>query len=230
MDLDALLGAPPALHLDADGRPVRLEVSPVLLRRIDAIVRSGARTLETGIGLSTVLFAIKGAEHTCVAPWGTDINRLREWCVEAGVDTGSVTFCQGRSEDVLPTLDRTPLDAVLIDGGHGFPAPFIDWWYAGRRLVPGGALFVDDTQLWTGAVLRDFLDEQPEWELAERLPMRAAILRRVAADDPDKFDEWVHQPYVVRRSWTHGWRGVVRRAVRAGELGRRRLRSASEHD
>jgi hypothetical protein len=231
VDLDALLAAQPALHLDADGRPVRLEVSPVLLRRIDDAIRPGARTLETGLGLSTVLFALKGTQHTCVAPWGTDINRLRDWCAEAGIDTGSITFCQGRSEDVLPGLERTPLDAVLIDGGHGFPAPFIDWWYAGRRLVPGGTLFVDDTQLWTGAVLRDFLDEQPEWEMVERLPMRAAILRRVAAEDPAKFDEWVHQPYVVRRSWTHGWRGVARRAVRGADLVRRRLgRTVSEHD
>jgi hypothetical protein len=230
MDLDGLLAAPPALHVDAEGRPVRLEVSPVLLRRVDEAVVAGSRTLETGIGLSTVLFALKGATHTCVAPWGTDIQRLRDWCAGAGIDTSGLTFCQGRSEDVLPALDRTPLDAVLIDGGHGFPAPFIDWWYAGRRLVPGGTLFVDDTQLWTGAVLRDFLSEQPEWDLVERLPMRAAVLRRVAADDPERFEEWVHQPYVVRRSWIHGWRGLVRRAVRGGELVRRRLRPPSQHD
>jgi predicted O-methyltransferase YrrM len=227
VDLGHLFAHPPAIHLDDEGRPRKIAASHALLRRVADSIEPGSRTLETGIGLSTLVFAVKGAEHTCVAPFHQEIDRVKEWCAGAGVDLSKVTFCQGRSEKVLPTLPETPLDAVLIDGGHGFPAPFIDWWYAGRRLVPGGKLFVDDTQLWTGAVLRDFLAEQPEWDLVERLPMRAAVLRRAAADDPDRFDEWVHQPYVARRSWTHGWRGVARRGVRGVDLVRRRLRERS---
>jgi hypothetical protein len=227
MDLDALLAAAPALHVDSDGKPLQLEVSEALLRRIDAAIEPGAQTLETGLGLSTVLFALKGARHVSVSPWGSDIARVGEWCAANGIGIEDLTLLQGRSEDLLPTLDLPPLDVVLIDGGHGFPAPFIDWWYAGRRLKPGGMLFVDDTHLWTGAVLRDFLREQPGWELVERLPMRAAVLRRTAEDDPATFDDWVHQPYVVRRSWTHGWRTGVRRLVRGADMARGRASRTS---
>ena len=38
------------------------------------------------------------------------------------------------------------------------PAPFIDFWFAGGRLVPGGLLVVDDTHLRACRVLADFPD------------------------------------------------------------------------
>ena len=88
---------------------------------------------------------------------------------------------------------------MLIDGAHGFPAPFIDWLYAGRRLVTGGTLLVDDTQIWTGAVLRGFLRSDPQWELACESRFDFVSFRRVADGE---LSEWTAQPYVVRRSFT----------------------------
>jgi hypothetical protein len=108
---------------------------------------------------------------------------------------------------------------VLIDGGHGFPTPFVDWYYAGKRLKAGGLLIIDDTHLWTGAVLRNFLTEQPGWTLVENFAMRSAVFRRDTVDD--HFDEWVHQPYVVKRSFHSGARGLVRKAARGADLVRR---------
>ena len=52
---------------------------------------------------------------------------------------------------------------VLIDGSHSFPSPFIDWYYTAFRLRVGGFLVVDDTQLWTGHVLKRFLEAEPDW-------------------------------------------------------------------
>ena len=40
-------------------------------------VAPGARTLETGAGMSTVLFALKRARHTCVVPSATEVARIR---------------------------------------------------------------------------------------------------------------------------------------------------------
>jgi predicted O-methyltransferase YrrM len=221
VDIEALLAAPPALHVDSAGNPVPFESDLRILRLIARSVGEGSRTLETGGGLSTLVFTVRGCEHTCVVPWTEEVDRIRRWCADNGVPDETLAFATARSEEALPALgDDAPLDLVLIDGGHGFPTPFIDWWYAGRRLRPGGLLIIDDTHLWTGAVLRDFLDEQPGWTLVERLPMRAAVFRREDGGDAE-FDEWVHQPYVVRRSYERGARNAVRKAVKAADLVRR---------
>lgn len=228
MDLERLLSDPPTLHLTAEGLPVPYESSEEILRLIDREVGPGARTLETGAGISTVLFALKGARHVCVVPGAEEVERIRRWCDGAGVSTADVTFVVQRSEEALPRLELDSLDFVLIDGGHAFPTPFIDWYYAGRRLIPGGVLAIDDIQLWTGRVLDRFLHEEPGWEREEVLPMRASVFRCTA--EQGDLGEWVHQPYVVRRSWSFGGRGLVRKvvkgvhAVRRGDVGR--LRSA----
>ena len=107
---------------------------------------------------------------------------------------------------------------MLIDGGHGFPTPFIDWYYAGRRLRLGGTLIVDDIHLWTGRVLADFLSESDDWETVTHVPMRAAAFQRVADDDP--LEDWPSQPYVARRSYASGPRALVRRGVKAAHMAR----------
>jgi predicted O-methyltransferase YrrM len=219
MDLDTLLASPPRLHLLADGTPVPLEVSEEVLRTIDRIAGPDTRSLETGAGLSTVMFALKGGQHTTVVPWATEIERIKGWCAENEISTDRITFHQSPSEDILPSLEPEPLDLVLIDGAHGFPSPFIDWYYAGRRLRRGGTLIVDDTNIWTGRVLHQFLAAEPGWEVERTFPMRAAVLKRTA--EPGPLPDWVHQPYVTRRSWNGGLRGATRKAVKGAEMVRR---------
>lgn len=212
MDLAALLRDAPAFHTDEGWNPVSLQASDEVLRLLDRTVRPGMRTLETGAGMSTIVFAARGAEHTCVTPAGGEVERIRAWCGGHGVDLARTTFHTERSETVLPRLEPTPLDVVLVDGGHGFPTPFIDWFYVAERLRIGGTLVVDDVHLWTGAVLRDFLAAEPAWTLRDEFAERAAVFEKVA--DVPALPEWTHQPYVVRRSRVAGTPGrVVRRAL-----------------
>ena len=218
MDLASLLADPPATHLDDRGERLAWALEPRVLAVIDAAVGPDSRTLETGAGASTALFAARGCHHTCVVPFASEEERIRAWCARRGVAGDRLDFRIGRSEDVLPTLGDEPLDLVLIDGGHGFPTPFVDFFYAGRRLRAGGLLVVDDTQLWTGRVLEGFLAEQPGWEVVERLPMNAVVVRRTEVSD--RLEDWNDQPYVARRSFAGGARGAVRRAVRAADLAR----------
>src|SRR6185503_1666742 len=90
-----------------------------------------------------------------------------------------VTFELGPSDKLLPTMALGDLDLVLIDGGHGFPVPFIDWYYTAFALKAGGIVIVDDTQIWTGAVLRDFLMADPDWKLLHLWGGRAAAFTKL---------------------------------------------------
>ncbi|GAG00860.1 unnamed protein product, partial [marine sediment metagenome] len=59
-------------HLDraerALGRSISCRLCEEVLYFIDKNVDETSKTLETGIGVSTILFALKGAHHTCVTP------------------------------------------------------------------------------------------------------------------------------------------------------------------
>jgi hypothetical protein len=91
-----------------------------------------------------------------------------------------------------------PLDLVLIDGGHGFPTPFIDWFYTAGSIRVGGVVVIDDAHLWTGAVLKEFLLAEPEWRLTGPRSPKTAAFTKTADYIPWK--EWTQQPYVANRS------------------------------
>jgi predicted O-methyltransferase YrrM len=193
---DALVAAAPSFHGWHETVFRNLALDEPALRLILDNVRPGDRTLETGVGHSTVVFALAGARHTSVAPRGLEFGRVQEWCAAHGVDTGTVTFVAGLSQDVLPALPADPLDVALVDGDHAFPIPFLDWFHAATRLRVGGLVIVDDTQIRTGALLRAFLDSEVA---AGRWQRRAALERTVMFEkrahhvlDPRG---WVGQPF-----------------------------------
>ena len=202
--LERLLHQPPKLHEEAPGRLTTWAIGDEVLRwcadRLEAGLDTGLDTrldtLETGAGVSTLVFALYGARHTCVTPEPGEVDRIRAHGAEHGIGLDSVTFVVAQSEQALPRLPATPLDLVLIDGSHSMPTTFLDWYYAARRLRPGGFAVVDNTELLTGRLLRDFLDEEPEWRREATFPVAAAF--RLGAPFRDK--GWWEQPYVVRRS------------------------------
>jgi hypothetical protein len=139
------------------------------------------------------------------------VENIRGYCASHDVDLSRVRFELGRSEDVLPGLSLPELDLVLIDGGHGFPTPFVDWYYTARRLRVGGVLVVDDIHLWTGLVLRDFLVEEPGWMLQTEFPLRAAVFEKTAP--MPSLPEWFAQPFVLNRSRRARSPGLVLRKL-----------------
>ncbi len=216
VDVERLIRDPPALHLDAEGNAVPWEASPRLLRALSASLFAGAKTLETGAGLSTLVFALSGCEHTVVVPDKAIADRILAWCKSHNVPTANLSFEIDRSEIVLPRLQPTPLDVVLIDGGHGFPIPFVDWHLAGQRVKPGGALFIDDTQIWTGAVLRDFLRAESGWDVVGETWLEFCMVRRTGSQLTGEF---YRQPYVLHRSFTNTSSSAFRRLIgRLGEV------------
>lgn len=182
----------------------------------------GSATLETGIGLSTVEFALLGCEHTSVFLDELEGTRLLEWAAAHGIDLSRVRLCSGGSEQVLPGLDGPSLDLVFIDGCHGYPLPQVDFVYSASRLRTGGILVVDDTQLWAPLQLAEFLDADPRWERLAGTTKWAAFRR---LGHGTVAEEWDAQPFVsvppppvpITRRVAKSLPDPLQRAARAAE-------------
>jgi hypothetical protein len=199
MELDDLLRAEPKFHRGASGEPYSWQLSDKVLRFINTHLYGESKTLETGAGVSTVLFALKGASHTCIVPAEEEVIRIKAFCQEHHILLDNLRFEVDRSERCLPRLDVTRLDLVLLDGAHGFPIPFLDWYYTADRLKVGGYLIIDDTQLWTGHTLKMFLMAEPEWKLEVDYPPRSVVFTKLQDGGCGKNES--DQPFVAQQTF-----------------------------
>ena len=177
----------PAMH--GDGR-LRWDVSPGTLRFLADKVEPQHRTLEVGCGVSSVVFAATGATHTAISPAPEEYAHIVAYCESIGVDTSRLTYLEGLSHDLLPTLHET-VDVALVDGAHSFPYPIVDYHYVSRLLRPGGLLVMDDVPIPAVGVLFRFLSTEPAWQLVAVLDDRAAAFRLVRP--LDEGDPWGSQ-------------------------------------
>ena len=195
--LDLLMSARPTLHYDEHNQPVSWGIDADVLRELDRTIERGSRTLETGAGLTTILFAAKGCHHTVICPDEREFRNIATFCGKNGISLDTVEMVTERSELYLPRVVGLDLDAAVIDGRHGFPSPFIDWFYIAWNLRIGGVLVIDDTPIFTGRILDEFLSEDPHWELMRRFPRTSFFSKRTTIDHQE---EWNNQPYVRRLS------------------------------
>jgi len=205
-----------SLCIDHTGRDGQEEAWPLgrdVLEWIAGILPPKSATLETGCGYSTIVFAICGARHTAIAPDYRQHGRIVRWCEAHGVSCADLRLVDARSQDVLPGMRIEPLDLVLIDGCHAFPAPAIDWYYTAEKIKPGGFVVVDDCQLVTGKQLVDFLaQETGRWELQARFG-KTAVFRKTATGPVVEGFEWIDQPYCCHPAAAPSRRGLLRRGV-----------------
>lgn len=154
----------------------------------------GSRTAETGSGVSTILFAGWGAKHLCITPGQEEADAILEYCNANGIPTGDLEFDIAPSDEALtrPSPGAEQLDMFLIDGGHGFPAPIIDWYFGASRLRRGGLLVVDDLQLPAVRLLEDFLEADPSWTRVAGSQKWAAYER---GSEGSLLQDWYLQPF-----------------------------------
>ena len=205
MNLTDVLNDPPKPHEDAKGTSIVWGLTQAALEFIYANTNEQCTTLETGCGLSTVVFAMKGSRHTVIAPAPKEFEITKAYCSARGIPTSQIDFITEPSQKVLPALNGPSLDLVLIDGGHGFPTPFVDWFYTAGKLKKHGFLIVDDVGLWSCQILRDFLIEQPHWEFVDEYEARTTVFRKL--EDGSEWLEWTQQPRVARGGtvkWING--------------------------
>jgi Methyltransferase domain len=138
------------------------------------------QTLETGAGLSTIVFAAAGSRHVAVTPEADEQEAVRCACRELGVDASRVEFVLGSSVDVLPMLPRDELDVALIDGAHGFPYAILDWWEISRRLRTEGLILLDDAYLPPVLAILDGLRGVSSWRVEGPISDRTVLLRKLS--------------------------------------------------
>jgi hypothetical protein len=210
--IEDLLAHPPSLHADGNGKLVNYQIDVGLVRHLKQWIKPGAHTMETGSGVSTIIFLILGAIHRSVTPFGEEAERIRAYCRQKLIPSDTFTAIMENSETALPKMDGEPiLDLALIDGNHAFPVPCIDWYYMTRLLKKGGVLIVDDVQIWSGEILANFLDAEEVWENLERTK-RFAVYRLKEDSRTVLKRWWGQQPYLASRyKEPSRWRGRLRR-------------------
>jgi hypothetical protein len=185
----------PALHRSTAGEAFNWAIQRPVLEWLAAHVGKEDSTLETGVGYSTIVLAAAGARHVAIAPSQLEQRVVRDWCRKHDVSLETVTFHTAPSQIVLPQMPATPLDLVLIDGAHAFPFPYIDWYYTADRLKLRGYLLIDDTQLRTVAILREFLLlETGRWELIAEFG-KTAVFRKLSSEVFSLLHDWPAQPF-----------------------------------
>lgn len=163
----------------------------------------GAHILETGAGNSTITFLqLEPARVASICPEPDLFDRIEQYCRSHDIDLGPAEFIDGVSEWELPRLAQLGLappqfDFVLIDGHHGWPHVFVDFFYGNFLLKTDGFVMIDDVQLHSVQELMRLLDRQPGFvrvlDLGKSVVYRRDVGERV-------LPEWVHQPYIVERS------------------------------
>jgi len=181
---------PPQVHPIAGGGVWRTEQS--CYDFISTHVGPSSVTFETGLGLSTVAFAMLGCQHTSVFLDPVEGEILTEWAAAKDLDLSRVELVPGGSDQVLPKLRPAPLDLVFIDGCHGYPMPQMDFMYGCNHLKRGGILVVDDLTLWAPCQLADYLDADARWEPLARDAKWGAWRRR---SEGSLVEEWDSQPF-----------------------------------
>ena len=209
--VERLLADPPVVHpMDRSANPEMgvWSTAPDCYRFLAEHCPPGTRTLETGSGISTVLFAALGAHHRCVTPGPEEAERMsRRTARRTTSPTTTLTFDVAASHDALPRVD-VELDLVLIDGGHGFPMPILDWFYAGSLLRAGGLLVVDDIQLPAVRALLQFVARDPRWAPVHEGDKWLAFRRTHSGS---LAEDWTEQPFYVVHP--PGARAFARRVI-----------------
>jgi hypothetical protein len=181
---EQLMHEQPSLH----GEAQLWGLAWAALDYIERTVQPGMATLETGAGASTMMFASRGAVHEAVTPSADEAERITKECERRGISTEDLTFRIGSSADVLRDWEPRPLDFVLIDGGHAFPYPTLDWWYVQQHVKVGGLVLLDDAYMPPVAAVVDHLRNSQAWKLEAAASFRTAVARKLADEIPD--GEW----------------------------------------
>jgi predicted O-methyltransferase YrrM len=221
--LEELVARQPAFHHDG-GKEQVWSARRETLSCLAEITQAGHRTIETGTGASTVIFAAAGAKHTAISPMSREHKMVRRYCIDRGVSTDRLELIEGYSEEILPSYyPETAFDVAFIDGKHSFPYPILDWHYITNSLKVGGTLVLDDVRALTVEMLCRTMLADAGWQLKAALDGEAAVFTKTA--DPAPGDPWQNQKLASVSEFERHFRAVSQSRRSGVGAAFRRLRS-----
>jgi predicted O-methyltransferase YrrM len=110
---------------------------------------------------------------------------------EAGLSP-MVEHIEEESQIALPRLvaEGRAFDFGFIDGNHRFERVFLDMYYLGRLIRPGGIVVLDDYDLPGIAKVVAFYTSNLSWTI-EETPLRCAVVRTPVDEDRRHFADFV---------------------------------------
>lgn len=199
--VEKLLMEMPSFH-ERNGVLKNWHINKNVLQYLSNNISQGMNCLETGAGYSTCVLAALAGRLTTISPNFEEHKRISDWLIMQDVDIEHLTFIDGKSQNILPTLDVAVLDFVLIDGAHAFPFPVLDWYYSSLLLRRGGLIMIDDGRIKSVSILNDFLKhERKHWRVVKRIDDVVVY---------EKMLDQVHDPIVDWRSQDYNLRGEFR--------------------
>lgn len=172
-------------------------IEAALARFLYDSVSEQSKTLETGSGISTLVFALRQSRHIAVTPSPDEVSNIQGYAATNHVSLDRVEFVVESSDKYLPRCEATDLDLVLIDGKHAFPWPIIDWFFTADKLKQNGLVVLDDLQMSSVSMLGDFLREDPRWQVERSFGRRTLVVKKISDSIHDV--AWHMQPYITRR-------------------------------
>jgi hypothetical protein len=168
-------------------------IGPDVLTFIAENTNENSRTLETGSGCSTLIFAIQGSNHIAVTPSQVEIALITQYAEQIDISLSKVHFVQESSDRYLPLSKDEGLDLVLLDGKHAFPWPFVDWFFTADKLKKGGLMIIDDVQMRSVSILAEFMSIDPGWQLIHDFSGKTVAFRKTRESIHDV--AWHMQPF-----------------------------------
>jgi predicted O-methyltransferase YrrM len=173
------------------------------------VLREGAtQTLEIGLGYGiSSLHICEGllgnaseatARHVAIDPY--QARRFSDCGLQFLDEAGVAELVEHQAEEsqiALPQLlgERRSFDFAFVDGNHRFDGVFVDLYYLGRLVLPGGIILLDDYQLPGVARAASFFVSNLGWTLEEVSAAddlhQWAVLRTSAVPDTRPFDHFV---------------------------------------
>jgi hypothetical protein len=157
-----------------------------------------AHSMETGAGRTTLLFSHLSKDHTVFSIDGKNSLSAAKECPLLNANN-RIDFIEGPSQITLPKHEfQRKLNAVLLDGPHGYPFPDLEYYYLYRHIEKDGVLIVDDVQIPSIFNLYSYLREEDMFEFIEVVDGKMAFFRRTAVPALDPLGEiWNKQRYNI---------------------------------
>ena len=140
----------------------------VLSERARTVIEIGLAYGGSALAIAEALVANGSGEgrHLIIDPYQ---NRFYGSGWSAIVEVGIISFCllfEERSQIVLPRLlnDGFLADAAFVDGSHIFHNVFVDLFYLGELVRPGGLVILDDCSYPSVATAVRYFQVNVGWE------------------------------------------------------------------